>query len=229
MKKLIVITTLLILICVSGCFSTKPTLQIGGNEELQKKIKELQEKLSQSNDEVKITKEQMEQLKNDTLDFMNLKGSVNSFSFRVWSTIKTVAKFILKVMWAMVSTWVGDLLWLAGLIMVFTWAFSFISKFLSLITGIWGMVIKVLTFWMSFSGNLKIITTIIWALILSMIWRWTHSPCDWSYILPIGAMACILANVCYEYLVNKTGASDKAEILTHKVLAEKLKAKGIEV
>lgn len=230
-KNIIMILAPALLLLLSGCISAKPTLQIGGSsysaKDAQKKVDELQKKLDETAGDVKLTKEEVEKLKNETLTFMNLKGAVNSLSFRVWATIKTVAKFILKVMWAMVSTWFGDLLWLATLIMLFTWSFSFISKFIPAIAGVWGIVIKALTFWMSFSGKLKIITTFIWAFVLSVIWKLLHSPCDWLYILPMGLLSCILANVVWEYLANKTGVSDKVEKLTHKVLATKLKIKGI--
>jgi len=230
-----IISILLIFIApVCGCVSKPALVNIGGNstpEEMMKqlaayqaKVKDLENKLGKAGAELQTTKEHMEELKNQTFIFMELKDAAKSMNFRVWVVIKIVAKFISRVLWAMiVSTWLMDIIVLVLLIAFATWASGVASKLLSFVSGIWGIVIKLLTFWMNFNGNWKIATTIIWAIILSVIWKWTHSPCDWlQYSLPISLISCGVANILWEYIINKTGTSDKTKAVTKTFLSEKV-------
>ncbi len=227
MKKLVVAMILVLVCgCVSSCVSHPALVSVGGDTDA--RIKALQDQLNNANSELTVTKKQLKQMADETLVFMNLKDSTKGYNFRLWATIKTVAKFVAKVMYQMVvATWASDWLWIAFWIMLMTWLGSFASKFVSLITGFWGTLVKALTFWMSFSGNLKIVTTIIWAFLLAAIWKWTHSPADWSYVWIVSACSCALANIAWEFFINKTKISDKVSALTHKVLSEKLKIKTV--
>lgn len=224
----LIIANCLLLIIFTGCVSKPALVNIGNNTnaELQKRIDEYKAKLDFMSTQLGKQSEEYKKLKEETMQFMEVKGSAKSLDLRVWEVIKIVVKFICSVLWACICTWGGDIIWLGILISLFTWISGFLTKLLPAFTGIWGMVIKALTFWMNFEKNMKILTSIIWAFILSVVWKLTHSPCDWSYAWVIAGFACIVANIFWEYIINKTGVSDKVSVAAHSVLAKKINLKG---